>query len=415
MIEQNRFPGLFSEHVSTFRALIENIGCVISGDFEKPILDVDAIGIRDGMIDFMCKDEQFEEGDFDFVVDAQNTTVFPGLIDSHVHPTMGQYSPRTDQSFWISHCLHGGVTSMISAGEVHAPGRPVDPAGVKALAIATHKCFSNYRPGGVKLMAGAPLLELGLTRDDFAEMAKHGVKLIGEVGIGGVSDVKQAAQMVGWAREFGMKSLTHTGGPSIPSSRLVHAEEILEIDPDVIGHINGGHTALPRDQIQCLCENCSRSLEIVHNGNEFAAVYALNLAKEMGQLERIILGTDAPSGAGVPALGMIRLIAMLSSLGDVPAEQVFCFATGNTARIRELNCGFLEVGKPADIVIADKPKGGEGETLLQSVQLGNLPGIGMVLSDGKPCIFPSQNTPPAETLPKVNRIEARFYPNLFVT
>jgi hypothetical protein len=28
--------------------------------------------------------------------------------------------------------LHGGVTTAISAGEVHLPGRPTDPAGVKA-------------------------------------------------------------------------------------------------------------------------------------------------------------------------------------------------------------------------------------------------------------------------------------------
>jgi enamidase len=304
---------------------------------------------------------------------------------------------------------------MISAGEVHVPGRPNDPVGVKALAIATHKCYSNYRPGGVKLMAGAPLLEPGLTKDDFSEMASHGVKLIGEVGIGGVTDVRQASQMVAWALEFGMKSLTHTGGPSIPSSRMIVAEEILEIDPDVIGHINGGHTALPRKQIQCLCESCNRGLEIVHNGNEFAAIYALNLAREMGQLERITLGTDAPSGAGVPALGMIRLIAFLSSFGDIPAEQVFCFATGNTAKIRELDAGILEVGRPADIVIADKPKGGEGNTMLESVNLGNLPGIAMVLSDGKPAIFPSQNTPPANKLPVITELDARFFPNLMNT
>ena len=47
---------------------------------------------------------------------------------------------------------------------------------------------------------------------------------------------------------------------------------MLEADTDVIGHVNGGHTALPDDQIIALCERSARSLEIVHNGNERAAL-----------------------------------------------------------------------------------------------------------------------------------------------
>ncbi len=238
-------------------------------------------------------------------------------------------------------------------------------------------------------------------------MAYAGVKLIGEVGIGSVTNVARAAEMVRWGREFGMTSLTHTGGPSIPSSRLMVAEEILEIDPDVIGHINGGHTALPRDQIRCLCERCNRALEIVHNGNEFAALYALRLAKETNQLDRIILGTDSPAGSGVPALGMVRLVALLSSLGEMPAEQVLCFATGNTARVRNLNCGFIAVGCEADFVIADAPQGSAGKTALESLQLGDLPGIGMVVIDGRPLVYPSRNTPPATRLPTLKMAKER--------
>jgi enamidase len=45
----------------------------------------------------------------------------------------------------------GGVTSVISAGKVHLPGRPKDVAGTKALAILAAKSFSNARPSGVKV------------------------------------------------------------------------------------------------------------------------------------------------------------------------------------------------------------------------------------------------------------------------
>ena len=150
--------------------------------------------------------------------------------------------------------------------------------------------------------------------------------------------------MVAWARKYGIQSTIHTGGPSIPGSGLIDKDVVLEADTDVIGHINGGHTALPDGQIRCICEGCKRGLELVHNGNERAALVALRTAKELGQLERVILGTDAPAGSGVQPLGILRMVSLLSSLGDVPAEIAFCFATGNTARMRNLDCGLTRPG-----------------------------------------------------------------------
>jgi len=37
---------------------------------------------------------------------------------------------------------------------------------------------------------------------------------------------------------------------------------VLETDTDVIGHVNGGHTALPDDEITALCEKSTRALEM---------------------------------------------------------------------------------------------------------------------------------------------------------
>src|SRR3546814_7891651 len=80
----------------------------------------------------------------------------------------------------------------------------------------------------------------------------------------------------------------------------------------------------------------------------------MRTAMELGQPERIILGTDSPAGSGVQPLGILRLIALLSSIGEVPAETVFCFATGNTARMRELDCGLVEPGRAADFVRSEE-------------------------------------------------------------
>jgi enamidase len=216
-----------------------------------------------------------------------------------------------------------------------------------------------------------------------------------------VKDGDTARRMVAWARKYGIQSTIHTGGPSIPGSGLIDKDVVLAADTDVIGHINGGHTALPDDQIVCLCEQCRRGLEIVHNGNLRAALLALRTARELNQLERVILGTDAPAGSGVQPLGILRTVTLLASLGEVSAETAFCFATGNTARMRDLDCGLIEAGRAADFVLMDKAQHSAGRDILESVRLGDIPGIGMTVIDGVVRTQRSRNTPPATRAPAI--------------
>jgi enamidase len=383
------------------KLVIKNIGLLLSGDLAQPILEADTIVCRDGIIEAVGRYGDLDVDEPDLLIDAEGTAVAPGLIDSHVHPVFGDWTPRQNQIGWIDSYMNGGVTSMISAGEVHLPGRPRDITGVKALAITAQRAFSAFRPGGVKVLAGAPVIENGMQESDFKELADAGVTLLGEIGLGSVKDGPTARSMVKWARKYGIQSTIHTGGPSVPGSGYIDAEMVLEADADIIGHINGGHTALDLNQIRCLCEGCGRAIEIVHNGNEFAAVFALRTAKELGQLDRVILGTDSPAGSGVQPTGMLRLIAMLSSLGGVPAEQAICFATGNTARIRNLNTGFVQRGKAADFVFMDTAQHSSKRDLLQSIAAGDLPGIGMVIIDGQIRCRRSRNTPPAARVPSI--------------
>src|SRR5215510_14448026 len=385
----------------TGKLVIRDIGLLLSGDLARPILDGDTIVCDDGRILAVGKAKDVDTAGAKTVVDAKGTTVAPGLVDSHVHPVFGDWTPRQQQLNWIDSFLNGSVTTIISAGEVHLPGRPNDVIGVKALAITAQRAFDGFRPGGVKVLAGAPVLEKGMVESDFKELAEAGVKLLGEVGLGGVKSGEEAKAMVGWARKYSIQSTIHTGGPSIPGSGLIDKDVVLEADADVIGHINGGHTALPLEQIRALCERCTRSIEIVHNGNEAAALYALHTADELKQLDRVILGTDSPAGSGVQPLGILRMIAMLSALGDIEPEIAFCFATGNTARQRRLDCGIIEPGRAADFVIMDKAQHSAGKDLLDSVEKGDIPGIGMVIIDGVVRCGRSRNTPPAETVAEV--------------
>lgn len=383
------------------KLVIRNIGLLLSGDLDQPILDADTLTAVDGVIQGVGKEKDLDVAGATTIVDAKSTALAPGLIDSHVHPVCGDWTPRQNQLGWIDSCLHGGVTTMVSAGEVHTPGRPKDIVGLKAMAVFAQRAFQAFRPGGVKIYAGAPVLEQGMVEDDFKELAAAGVKFLGEVGLGSVKDGTTGRRMVAWARKYGIQSTIHTGGPSIPGSSLIDKDMVLETDADVIGHVNGGHTALPDNQITELCERSPRALEIVHNGNERAALLALRTAKELRQMHRVILGTDSPAGSGVQPLGILRMISMLSSLGGIPAEAAICLATGNTARMRNLNCGLIAPGKEASFVFLDTAQQSAGKNLLDSIQKGDLAGVGMVVTEGAVSVQRSRNTPPATKVPEV--------------
>ncbi|MCB2143517.1 MAG: Enamidase, partial [Rhodobacteraceae bacterium] len=199
------------EHAAK-KLVIRNIGLLLSGKLEQPIYDADCLIAIDGRIADWGREKDLDTEGATTLIDAQGTTLAPGLIDSHVHPVVGDYTPRQQQLHWIDSTLHGGVTSMISAGEVHMPGRPKDIVGLKAMAIASQRWYENFRPSGVKVLAGAPVIEHGMEEHDFKDLADAGVKFLGEIGLGSVKDGKTARQMVEWARKYGIQSTIHTGG-----------------------------------------------------------------------------------------------------------------------------------------------------------------------------------------------------------
>jgi enamidase len=387
------------------KVVIKNIGLMLSGDIDNPILEATTIVVQNGLSTASGKEADCDLSHAKQVINANGCALAPGLIDSHTHPVFGDWTPRQSQLGWIDSCMHGGVTTMVSAGEVHLPGRPKDIVGVKALAITAQRSFEGMRAagvgGGVKVLAGAPIIEQGMVESDFAELAAAGVTLLGEVGLGSVKAGAEAKQMVDWARKYGIQSTIHTGGPSIPGSGLIDKDVVLEADADVIGHINGGHTSLPYKHVCELCERSTRAIEIVHNGNERIGILTARHAMELKCPHRVILGTDSPAGSGVQPLGMLRMISLISSIADIPAEIVIGFATGNIARIRNMAQGLLEVGRPADFVFLDRAQQSAGSDMLESIELGDIPGVGMVMIDGIVRCQRSRNTPPADRVPTI--------------
>ena len=381
--------------------LLKNIGTIVSGDISAPILEGNAIFVEAGKIKKVGNESEFNVSDPAVTIDCSGTTVTPGLFDSHCHVVLGDYTPRQKQTGFLESEVHGGVTTFISAGEVHLAGRPKDPAGTKALAILAAKSFANFRPGGGKVLGGSVILEKGLTKADFEEMAREGVRTVGEVGLGSVKNPEDAAPMVQWAKECGMTVMMHTGGTSIPGSSTVTAEMVIQTVPDIVSHINGGPTAVALDEVKRLVTDTDFALEMVHCGNPKIMVEAANLCVEHNALKRIIIGNDAPSGTGVIPLGVLRVIAHLASLSKIKPEEALCMATGNTARVHKLPRGIIAEGLEADLVIMDAPMGSVGEDALTAIEAGDVPAVSMVLVDGEIVVTKSRNTPPPVRKPEV--------------
>lgn len=196
--------------------VIKNIGKIVSGDIDHPVLEGSVIVINENLIEAIGGEELLANVGDATVVDANGTTVTPGLWDTHVHvSTADGYGTRQKTFGFIESAKNGGVTTMISAGECHIPGHPKgDPVYTKAQAIVGHKCFAKG-VSGVKVEGGGLILEKGLVEKDFEDLAKEGVWVVGEIGLGTVNNPETAAPMVEWAHKHGFKVQMHTGGTSI--------------------------------------------------------------------------------------------------------------------------------------------------------------------------------------------------------
>eukprot|EP01037_Dinobryon_pediforme_P006597 gene6597-6666_t len=370
-----------------------NIGRIISGDFREPEIAGDSILTENGVITAVGTLSAADIARADVVIDAGGATAIPGLIDSHVHITFGDYTPRQRVVGFLESYLHGGITTAITASEVHVPGRPKDPVGVKALAVAAQRCFAAYRPGGMRVHAGSVILEPGLVEADFADLARDGVWLA-KAGFGAFETPFDYAEQIGWAKAHGMVTTMHTGGSSIPGSSGIWADHVLAVQPHVSFHVNGGPIAMPDADFPRLVNESRVALQICTAGNLRTALLVNRLAMEVNQFERVLIATDTPTGSGIMPLGILYTMSHLASLGGLAPEWAVAAATGNNATTYRLNSGFLRVGKDADIVIVDACAGGSQTDAMAALANGDIPAIGAVITDGIPrFVGRSRNTP----------------------
>lgn len=377
--------------------LVEDIGLLVSGDASSPPLRDTTLLIEDGYVAGIG----VVHHDPDHVLSAGGLTVMPGLVDGHVHPTFGEWTPAQNSIGWIGNYLQGGTTSMVSAGELHIPGLDfgaLTPELVLSIAITSKHTTGRARPSGVKVNAGTVLLVPGMTEEHFDRARREGIEHLkfifydwSRLGDG------EAQRYVRWAHERGMTVKMHSGGVSRSgSSRVAGRDVVVAVGPDIVGHISGGPIPPPDEDIVAIIADLpSAHVEVCSSMNYRATKLVVDQLSARDELGRLTLGTDTPGGTGVIPRGMLRNICFLASICGVDPLRAVAAATGQTARAHGLDTGVLAEGRPADLLVLGPITGSSAADALECFAVGDLPGIATVLVDGVPLVKTrSEQTPP---------------------
>lgn len=376
--------------------LITDIDVLVTGDVTSPVHRDTTLVISDGVVTGIGENCSAP----DHVVSAGGLSVIPGLVDGHVHPTFGEWTPAQNAIGWVRNYLHGGTTTMVSAGELHIPGLPLEdlsPELVTSLAITSLHTTGRVRPSGVKAHCGTVLLTSGMTEGHFDRLVEHGAAHAKFIFYDWERlDSGEPLQYVEWAHQRGLTVKMHSGGVSRSgSSRVAGYDLVSAVQPDVVAHISGGPIPMPDDEIRRTIDDLPAYVEVCSSMNYRATAVTVDRLTERQELHRLTLGTDTPGGTGVIPRGMLRNICYLASMCGVDPAVAVAAATGNTARAHGLDVGVLAVGRPADLLVLGPITGSRAQDVLECFTLGDLPGIAGVFVDGVPLVVGrSEQTPP---------------------
>ena len=363
--------------------VLHNIGQVLTGVPEEPTLDADTIVIDDGRI---ASFDSAAATTADTVVDCKGMTVAPGLVDTHVHPTQGDYAPKQQSAGYLERMMHGAVTRAISAGEVHAPGRTGAESAL-GIALGAFHSFERYRPAGMKVHGGAMLLEKDTEPSHIDRAFEAGMRIIGEVGVGSLKDPARAGELSTHARALGMTVHMHCGctsdrGPGGDEHPYFSAEDVLAVGPSIASHANT-FASLSDDDIDMLCDDGGPPfVEVVQAGGTRPMLRVVQRLVERGELHRLLIGTDTPTGYGVTSLGVLKTIGDICSLGGVAPETAWAIASGQGARAFGSDGNVVAVGTAADLVVMDASLGSVCDSAVEAIAAGEFPGVAVVITDG---------------------------------
>ena len=374
--------------------LLYNIGDMLSGKLESPKINADSIVIDEDRIVSIGKEPL---KDRHLSIDCKGMTLAPGLVDTHVHPTIGDFGTKQQSVGYLERMVHGAVTHAVSAGEVHVPGR-VGADSALAIALAAHYSYKKFGPLGIKVHGGGLLLENDTEIKHIDQAFEGGVRIIGEVGIGSLKDPKRAGELSTYARELGMVVHMHCGATSDRGAGgeehpYFSADDVLTVRPSIASHANS-FVSLSDEDVDLVCDHKEGPpfIEIVQAGGVRSMLRVVEKLMDRGDLDRLLIGTDTPTGYGVTSLGIIKTLGDICSMTGLSPDVAWAVASGNAARAFNLEGHKIIEGAPADLVLIDASLGSPQKSALDALAAGEFIGVALVITDGKIRVNGSQCT-----------------------
>lgn len=384
--------------------LVKGLSGLVTGDRARPLESTTSIYCEDGVI----REMRTTRNTADTVVDARGLLAVPGLVDTHFHPTFGDFHPAQNSVGWVSAYLHGGSTTLISAGESQVQGFPLnppDPLLCKYLAILIKRCWQNLGLKAPRLTAGTLLLVPGLKEADFDEVAQQGVRCAKFLFYPYERNIQEARAYARSCRERGIIVKLHSGGVSGSGFNFPAGWQVIkEVLPDVVAHINGGPIPMPQKDMEAIVKDSKCYLEVCLQGSLRRMVELIEIVVKEGAEDRVIIGSDTPSPSGVIPRLMWRTVAALASLTAIPPEVAISMASGNGAKAHGLEVGILQEGRPADLLLVGTVEGSSGANVLDGLRQGEIPGLSCVIVGGEIVVEGrSRITPPPKTLAAIEK------------
>ena len=301
--------------------LIKNIGEFFTGDLAQPQKLVGSLLIEDGRIAALDPPADTKA---DNVIDAGGSAVMPGLVDGHIHPVFGEWTPTQDAIGWIGNYVHGGTTTMISACELHVPGldyNGLTPELVTSLAVRHRR---HHRTRALERRQGARRHRDPHSRHEGGAFrpARRGRNRSSpsSSSIRSTGDRDEALRYQRWCRERGIRTKIHTGGVSRSGVSQICGYDVLSwLQPDIAAHVAGGPIPMSDADMDRVVDDTSFALEICSSGNYGSTLRLVRRLADKGKLHRLTVGTDTPGGTGVIPRGMLRNLLFLCSVCGLPA------------------------------------------------------------------------------------------------
>ena len=129
------------------KTAIVNLGVILTGDWREPVAAGDSIVTDGGKITHVGTAAAAQIAQCDVVIDADGATAIPGLIDSHVHITFGDYTPRQRTVGFLESYVHGGTTTCDLGVRSARAGTAEGPRGRQGARGRRHEMLRELSAG----------------------------------------------------------------------------------------------------------------------------------------------------------------------------------------------------------------------------------------------------------------------------